>query len=194
MGFSRQEYWSRLPFHSPGDLPGPGIKPGSPIWEADSLPSEPPGKPELRSRMLLNILQYVQRHSEELSRDFPGGPVVKSVPANVGDMGSVPGQGRSHMLRGQPSPYARGTKACEPQSLVLWRREATSTRSLQTATREPPPLAAIRGSLRSQQRQGTTDQTVIQIQTSVVPKARSRDGALPSALEGWLLPGELLTN
>ena len=136
MGFSRQKYWSRLPFHSPGDLPGPGIKPGSPIWEVDSLPSEPPGKPELRSRMLLNILQYVQRHNEELSRDFPGGPVVKSVPANAGDMGSVPGQGRSHMLRGQPSPYTRGTKACEPQSLVLWQREATSTRSLQTSTRE----------------------------------------------------------
>ena len=43
--FSRQEYWSGLPFHSPGDLPNPGIKPGSPALQADSLPSEPPGKP-----------------------------------------------------------------------------------------------------------------------------------------------------
>ena len=34
MGFSRQEYWSRLPIPSPGDLPDPGIKPGSPAWEA----------------------------------------------------------------------------------------------------------------------------------------------------------------
>ena len=44
MGFSRQEYWSSLPFPSPGDLPDPGIKPGSPDLQADSLPSEPPGK------------------------------------------------------------------------------------------------------------------------------------------------------
>ena len=38
--FSRQEYWSRLPFLSPGDLPNPGIKPGSPTLQADTLPSE----------------------------------------------------------------------------------------------------------------------------------------------------------
>ena len=45
MGFSRQEYWSGLPFPSPGDLPDPGIEPGSPILQADALTSEPPGKP-----------------------------------------------------------------------------------------------------------------------------------------------------
>ena len=45
MGFPRQEYWSGLPFPSPGDLPYPGIKPGSPALQADPLPSEPPGKP-----------------------------------------------------------------------------------------------------------------------------------------------------
>ena len=44
-GFSRQEYWSGLPFLSSGDLPDPGIKPGSPTLQADALPSEPPGKP-----------------------------------------------------------------------------------------------------------------------------------------------------
>ena len=43
--FSRQEYWSGLPFPSPGDLPDPGIKSESPTLQADSLPSEPPGKP-----------------------------------------------------------------------------------------------------------------------------------------------------
>ena len=37
MGFSRQEYWSRLPFPSPGDLPDPGIEPRSPALEADAL-------------------------------------------------------------------------------------------------------------------------------------------------------------
>ena len=41
MGFSRQEYWSGLPFPSPGDLPDPGIKPGSPALQADALTSEP---------------------------------------------------------------------------------------------------------------------------------------------------------
>ena len=45
MGFSRQEYWSELPFPSPGDLPDPGIEPGSPAFQADTLTYEPPGKP-----------------------------------------------------------------------------------------------------------------------------------------------------
>ena len=45
MGFSRPEYRSRLPFPSPGNLPHPGIKLGSPVLQADSSPSEPPGKP-----------------------------------------------------------------------------------------------------------------------------------------------------
>ena len=44
MEFSRQEYWSGLPFPSPGDLSNPGIKSGSPALQAVSLPSEPPGK------------------------------------------------------------------------------------------------------------------------------------------------------
>ena len=39
MGFSRQEYWIGLPFSSPGDLPNPGIEPGSPALQADSLPT-----------------------------------------------------------------------------------------------------------------------------------------------------------
>ena len=45
MEFFRQEYWSGLPFPSPGDLPDPGMEPGSPALEADALTSEPPGKP-----------------------------------------------------------------------------------------------------------------------------------------------------
>ena len=43
--FSRQGYWSGLPFPSPGDLPNPGIEPGSPALQADSLPIELEGKP-----------------------------------------------------------------------------------------------------------------------------------------------------
>ena len=45
MGFSRQEYWSGLPFPSPGDLPNPGVEPRSPALQADALTSELPGKP-----------------------------------------------------------------------------------------------------------------------------------------------------
>ena len=47
MGFSRQEYWNGLPFPSSGDLPDPGIEPASPALHADSLLSEPPGKPNI---------------------------------------------------------------------------------------------------------------------------------------------------
>ena len=43
--FFRQEHWSRFPFPSPGDLSDPGIQPGSPVLQADYLPSEPSGKP-----------------------------------------------------------------------------------------------------------------------------------------------------
>ena len=44
--FSRPEYWSGKPFPSPGDLPNPGIEPRSPTLQVDSLPAEPPGKPQ----------------------------------------------------------------------------------------------------------------------------------------------------
>ena len=61
MGFSKQEYRSGLPFPSPGDLPYPGIEPGSPALQADCLPSEAPGKP-------INLLHPHQ----QLRVCFPG--------------------------------------------------------------------------------------------------------------------------
>ena len=73
MEFSRQEYWSRLPFSSPGDLPDSGIKPGSPALQENSLHSEPPGKPSISVC----------------------GTVVENLPVNEGDTGSIPGSGRS---------------------------------------------------------------------------------------------------
>ena len=57
MGFSRQEYWSALPFPSPRDLPDPGIKPRSPALQADFLPAEPPGKPKNTGMGSLSLLQ-----------------------------------------------------------------------------------------------------------------------------------------
>ena len=53
MGFSRQEYWSGLPFPSPGNLPGSGIKPRSPTLQADALTSEPPRKSDWLQRRTL---------------------------------------------------------------------------------------------------------------------------------------------
>ena len=55
MGFSRQEYWSGLPFPSPGDLPNPGIEPGSLALQADALPSEPPGKQDYMGLDILTM-------------------------------------------------------------------------------------------------------------------------------------------
>ena len=56
MGFSRQEYWSGLPFLSPGDLPNPGIKPWSPALQADSLPPEATREEGKRTEIVGNVL------------------------------------------------------------------------------------------------------------------------------------------
>ena len=58
-GFSRPEYWSRLPCPPPGDLTNPGIKPRSPTLQADSLPSKPSGKPKNIGVGSLSLLQGI---------------------------------------------------------------------------------------------------------------------------------------
>ena len=70
MGFPRQEYWNGLLFPSPGDLPDPGIEPGSPALQADSLLSEPPGKP----LMLCGVAKFKKKKKKgPLSAErFPG--------------------------------------------------------------------------------------------------------------------------
>ena len=61
VGFSRQEYWSGLPFSSPGHLPNPGIEPRSPTLQEDSLPSEPSGKLKITGMgsLSLSLLQGI---------------------------------------------------------------------------------------------------------------------------------------
>ena len=59
MEFSRPEYWSGQSFPSPGDLPNPGIKPRSPVLQADSLPTEPQGKPKNTGAGSLSLLQWI---------------------------------------------------------------------------------------------------------------------------------------
>ena len=67
MGFSRQEYWSGLPFPFPGDLPNPGIELGSPALQADSLPSEPPGRPNIT--LPLNLASTAVRYDRKGRRE-----------------------------------------------------------------------------------------------------------------------------
>ena len=69
MKFSRQGYWSGSPFPSPGDLLNPGIEPGSPALQADSLPTELQGKPPSNDRLqMLRIFLKSVTFSEESSR------------------------------------------------------------------------------------------------------------------------------
>ena len=63
-GFSRQEYWNGLPCPPPGDLPNPGTEPRSPALQADSLPSEPPGKPKNTGVGSLSLLQGISLTQE----------------------------------------------------------------------------------------------------------------------------------
>ena len=62
MGFSRQEYWSGLPFPSPGDFPDPGIEPRSPALQANALTSEPDG-----FKVRANVFLFLQTYSSSLS-------------------------------------------------------------------------------------------------------------------------------
>ena len=82
--FSRQKYWSGLPFPSPGDLPNPGTKPTSPALQADSLPTEPLGKPN-SSLSILYIL-YIDwssgtKESNQFEKDLPPS-MIKTKDAN----------------------------------------------------------------------------------------------------------------
>ena len=91
MGFSRQEYWSRLPFPSPGNLPDPGIEPRSPALEADALSSKPViayfinfkktalifKSHQIRSDQSLSLVQFsatpwIVARQTPLSTGFPG--------------------------------------------------------------------------------------------------------------------------
>ena len=59
--FPRREYWSKLPFPTPGDLPDPGIKPmtpASPAFAGGLFTTEPPGKPDLRKRKVKITMRY----------------------------------------------------------------------------------------------------------------------------------------
>ena len=111
MGFSREEYWSGLPFPSPGDLPEPGIEPGSPAFQADGLTSEPPGKPVVLNYESywiiatsfpnkiwcwnINYWTLASFYRETKGLNFPGSLAGKESACSEGDPSSIPGLRRS---------------------------------------------------------------------------------------------------
>ena len=138
MGFSRQEYWSGLPFPSPGDLPNQGLEPRSPALQADSLLSEPLGEAPyvfilwvkyLKAKLLGHVLTC-QSFFFAVTTPFWASQVVLVVnnsPANVGDVrdvGLIPGLGKSTWGgHGNPLQYFCLENPCGQRSLVgysLW--------------------------------------------------------------------------
>ena len=85
MGFSRQEYWSGLSFPSPGDLPDPGIETGASALEADTLPSEPPGKSSITYVYTVSAEKAMANHSSTLAWKIPW----MEEPARLQSMGSL---------------------------------------------------------------------------------------------------------
>ena len=75
MGFSRQEYRSVLPFPLPGDLPDPEIEPRSPALQADSLLSEPPGRPFLLSVKFSSVAQSCPTLCDPIDSSLSGSPI-----------------------------------------------------------------------------------------------------------------------
>ena len=92
MEFSRQKYWSGLPFPFPGDLPNPGIEPWPPALQADSLLSEPPGK--LISQVLCLVAQSCLTLCDPMDCILPGSSVHGDSP------GKNPGVGCHFLLQG----------------------------------------------------------------------------------------------
>ena len=81
MGFSRQEYWSGLPFPSPGDLPDPGIEPGSPALEAGALTSEPPETTQFcKAIQFSSVAQSCPTLSDPMNHSTPDLPVHHQPP------------------------------------------------------------------------------------------------------------------
>ena len=90
MEFSRQEYWSGLPFPSPGYLPNSGIEPWPPVSQADSLLSEPPGKPNFKKQ------GYKDKH-KSMEKIVPWLPSFQTCKGRI-TRGKDPGLGFSPVL------------------------------------------------------------------------------------------------
>ena len=117
MGFSRQEYWSGLLFPSPGDLPNPGIEPGSPALQTDALPSEPPA----------NEMRWNQKRRQQASQ--------LSLPYVCSTVWIAQGYSRSYTekRRGRTETEVAqeekgGNQKCAPANPQLHRRPSNTSR------------------------------------------------------------------
>ena len=127
MGFSRQEYWSGLPFPSPGHLPNPGIEPRSPALRADALPSEPQGSP----RCLRSVLNQTQ------GKFFPAGEMfakLNKISYSVQILGGpVPGISgpRSPAFLASPYHTPAPEHRCQGQRTMAQASSRDQTRGLE---------------------------------------------------------------
>ena len=92
--FSRQEYWSGLPFSSPGDLPNPGIEPGSPTLQADALTSAPP-ESEIKSEVAQSCLTLC----DPVDSSLPGSSVHEILQAGILQWVAMPSSRGSSQAR-----------------------------------------------------------------------------------------------
>ena len=92
MEFSRQEYWSGFPCPPPRDLPNPGIKPESPVLQADSLRSEPLGKPKVdRQRKCKSKVKLAQNRAGQVVQ-IKGDRITSVLPVSGGFPTIPPGK------------------------------------------------------------------------------------------------------
>ena len=113
MGFSRQGYCSGLPYPSPGDLPNPGLKPRSSGLQADSSPSEPPGKQAMTKSLKFSTLPLILLKREKGQKwSWLIMPLWWSLCKNLNSMSSESFwiSEHSHILRWY-APHFTGTEA-----------------------------------------------------------------------------------
>ena len=150
MGFPRKEYWSGLPFPTPGHLPEPGIKPAYTASQADSIPSEPPEKPHLwyylKDSTHGNYPSWSLRHNI-LKAMVPGLPWWSSgyeSACQCRGHGSDPWSRRIPHATGQLSPQAATAEAHTPWDLRSTTKEAAAMRSPRTTARGAPTRCSQR--------------------------------------------------
>ena len=109
MGFYRQEYWSGLPFPSPGHLPDPGIEPRSPALQEDTLTSGPPGGPEAGPRASTGSNKHRVRGNARF-RGQPGSSMGSRVQARAGPSSRATGGSSSTARAGNSSSISSSTE------------------------------------------------------------------------------------
>ena len=114
IGFSRQEYWSGLPFPSPGDLPNPGIKSTSPVLASVFFTTEPPGKPSPEERQCrIHLCEYPRTAPNKLVHEGFCLALYQECPGPIGRDASVPPQQGSPEGMWSHSPWASGEYSTE---------------------------------------------------------------------------------